>query len=107
MSLSVLKYARMLVPGVMVAFALYPFALLVDPTLEWRELLKVDFEKGIYLFIVAALGLAYNHLSLREISNKSYHEKVNTNLRLQALRALPHEERDVNLYRWKDVRSIF
>jgi hypothetical protein len=91
----------------MLVFALYPFAKFFDPTLEWRELVKVDLRTGMYLFSVIALGSAYNYLSLREISNKRYHREVNINLRKQALHALPPEERVLDSYRWKDVRSIF
>ena len=97
----------MLVPGVMLIFAMYPVAQLVDPTLEWRQLLQTDLASGIYLFIAMALGLTYNYTPLRTISNKTYHEKVNVNLRTQALRVLPDNERDLDSYRWKDVRSIF
>jgi hypothetical protein len=97
----------MLVPGVMLFFALYPFAIALDPTLGWSELLKIDLRTGMYLLIVMTLGLAYNYLSLREVSNEKYHSEVNVNLRKQALRALPSEERVLDLYKWKDVRSIF
>jgi hypothetical protein len=47
----------MLVPGVMLIFAMYPIAQLIDPTLEWRQMLRVDLGSGIYLFIAMALGL--------------------------------------------------
>jgi hypothetical protein len=97
----------MLVPGVMLFFAMYPVAQLIDPTLTWRQILQIDFSSGIYLFIALTLGFAYNYTPLRTISNKRYHEKVNVNLRTQALRVLPPNERDLNSYRWKDIRSIF
>jgi hypothetical protein len=98
----------MLVPGVMLVFALYPLVQVIDPTLEWQGIFSAfDLEKGTYLFIAIALGIAYNYTHLREFSNRRYHQKVNVNLRLQALRALPEQERNLDLYRWKDVRSIF
>jgi hypothetical protein len=107
LSLTALNRARMVVPGILLILALYPLAQLVDPTLEWSELLQADLKGGIYLLITVALGCMYNYLPLRNISNRPYHTKVNINLRVQALRALPQEERDINSYRWKHVRSIF
>jgi hypothetical protein len=104
MSLSIQKYLRVLVPGLL----LYGLLVIFCWTTQWCNLaIPQTWEEATKLLAAILLGVAYHFTGLRELSNRFYHFDINSNIVRTLTQPFAKQMPNVRQITWPQLPATF